>query len=173
MCVIENHFSYYSSKIGFGYSKELSQWDSSFEHPKHMFKLMVKEINAIIGTQTIHIWTYVVLTKKWTLTIICFEFQRRRRLTDNHQTTYNSNHTGFFPKVPLHASTINPSYHASSFPSTFSTHNTSNQLSLLPSISNTYKTHKVSVCLFLFFTSQSAIFQSCCTISCLPGLNGY
>lgn len=71
-------------------------------------------------------------------------YQRRRRLVDNQQTTYNTNHTGFFPKVPLHASTINPSYHASSFPSTFSTHNTSNQLSLLPSISSTYKTHKTN-----------------------------
>ena len=42
-----------------GYSKELSQWDGSFEHPKHMFKLMGKEINAILGGQTILIWTYV------------------------------------------------------------------------------------------------------------------
>ena len=27
-----------------GDSKEPSQWDSSFEHPKHMFKLMGKKI---------------------------------------------------------------------------------------------------------------------------------
>ena len=27
--------------------------------PKHMFKLMGKEINAILGAQTILIWTYV------------------------------------------------------------------------------------------------------------------
>ena len=27
-----------------GYSKEPSQWDSSFEHPKHMFKFMGKKI---------------------------------------------------------------------------------------------------------------------------------
>ena len=27
-----------------GYSKELSQWEGSFEHPKHMFKLMGKKI---------------------------------------------------------------------------------------------------------------------------------
>ena len=27
-----------------GYSKEPSQWDGSFEHPKHMFKLMGKKI---------------------------------------------------------------------------------------------------------------------------------
>ena len=28
------------------------------EHPKHMFKLMGKEINAILGAQTIYIWTF-------------------------------------------------------------------------------------------------------------------
>ena len=41
-----------------GYSKEPSQWDGSFEHPKHMFKLMGNEVNAIFGAQTILIWTY-------------------------------------------------------------------------------------------------------------------
>ena len=32
-----------------------------FEHPKHIFEVMVKvkEINAILGAQTILIWTYV------------------------------------------------------------------------------------------------------------------
>ena len=29
-----------------------------FEHPKHMFKLMSKEINTILGAQRILIWTY-------------------------------------------------------------------------------------------------------------------
>ena len=29
-----------------------------FEHTKHMFKLMGKEINAILSAQTILIWTY-------------------------------------------------------------------------------------------------------------------
>ena len=33
--------------------------DGSFEHPKHMFKLMGKEINTILGAQTIFIWTHV------------------------------------------------------------------------------------------------------------------
>ena len=32
-----------------------------FEHPKHMFKLKGKEINAILGLQTILIWTYVLM----------------------------------------------------------------------------------------------------------------
>ena len=31
-----------------GYSKEPSQWDGSFEHPKHMLKLMVKKLNKIL-----------------------------------------------------------------------------------------------------------------------------
>ena len=31
-----------------GYSKEPSQWDSSFEHPKQMFKLMDKKIFTIL-----------------------------------------------------------------------------------------------------------------------------
>ena len=34
--------------ICFGYSKKTSQGDSSFEHPKHMFKLMGKKIIKIL-----------------------------------------------------------------------------------------------------------------------------
>ena len=34
-----------------------------FENPKHMFKLMGKEINATLGAQTILIWTYVCYVK--------------------------------------------------------------------------------------------------------------
>ena len=41
--------------------KRTSQWDGSFEHPKHMFKLMDKAINAILGAQTILIWTWNTL----------------------------------------------------------------------------------------------------------------
>ena len=52
-------FLFLSQNICCGYSKEPSQWDGSFEHPKHMFKLMGKDINAILGEQTILIWTYV------------------------------------------------------------------------------------------------------------------
>ena len=51
-------FFFRNQNICCGYSKEPSQWDGSFEHPKHMFKLMAKEINAILGAQTILIWTY-------------------------------------------------------------------------------------------------------------------
>ena len=35
-----------------------SQCDGSFEHPKHMFKLIGKVVNAILGAQTILIWIY-------------------------------------------------------------------------------------------------------------------
>ena len=49
-----------------GYSKEPSQWDGSFEHPKHMIKLTGKVINEILGAQTILIWTYaIVSTTSW------------------------------------------------------------------------------------------------------------
>ena len=41
-----------------GNSKEPCQWDGSFEQPKHMIKLMGKEINVILGASTILIWTY-------------------------------------------------------------------------------------------------------------------
>ena len=35
----------------------------SFEHSKHMFKLMGKEINAILGAQNILIWTCTLNVK--------------------------------------------------------------------------------------------------------------
>ena len=41
-----------------GYTKEPSQSDGSFEHPKHTFKLIGKEINAVLGAQTILVWNY-------------------------------------------------------------------------------------------------------------------
>ena len=37
-----------NQNLGCGYSKELSQWDGSFEHSKHTFKLMDKKISAIL-----------------------------------------------------------------------------------------------------------------------------
>ena len=46
--------------------------DDSFEHPKHMFKLMDKEINAILGAQTILIWTYVVVIFLSNSFYVCF-----------------------------------------------------------------------------------------------------
>ena len=51
-------FLFLNQNICCGYSKEPSQWYDSFEHPKHKFKLMGYEINAILGAQFILIWTY-------------------------------------------------------------------------------------------------------------------
>ena len=42
-------FLFLNQNICYGYSKEPSQWDGSFEHPKHMFKLMDKQIIKILG----------------------------------------------------------------------------------------------------------------------------
>ena len=53
-------FSFLNQNICCGYSKEPSQWDGSFEHPKHIIKLMGKDINAILGALTILIWTYAI-----------------------------------------------------------------------------------------------------------------
>ena len=46
-------FLFLNQNICCGYSMR-----RSFEHPKHMFKLMGKEINSILGAQTILIWNY-------------------------------------------------------------------------------------------------------------------
>ena len=42
-----------------GYSKEPSHWDASFEHPKHMFKLIDKKIIAILRWNLLLNWPYV------------------------------------------------------------------------------------------------------------------
>ena len=55
---VKSFFLFLNQNICCGYSKEPSQWDGSIEHPKHKFKLMGKEINAILGAQMILIWTY-------------------------------------------------------------------------------------------------------------------
>ena len=39
--------SFLNQNICCGYSKELSQWDSSLEHPKHMLKIMGRKIFTI------------------------------------------------------------------------------------------------------------------------------
>ena len=40
------------------YSKEPSQWDDSFEHPKRVFKLMRKKIIKILRKKNFLIWSY-------------------------------------------------------------------------------------------------------------------
>ena len=41
-------FLFLNQNICRGYSKEPSQWDGSFEHPKHMLKIMGKDIFTIL-----------------------------------------------------------------------------------------------------------------------------
>ena len=43
-----------------GYSKEPSQWDSSFEHPKDMLKLTDKKIIAILRWKYLLNWPYAL-----------------------------------------------------------------------------------------------------------------
>ena len=55
--------------ISCGFSKEPSQRDGSFEHPKHMLKLMGKKIFTILRS------TYVIFRKMkllWTLLVVMF-----------------------------------------------------------------------------------------------------
>ena len=44
-------FLFLNQNICCGYSKEPSQWDGSFEHPKHMLKFMGKKISTILRTK--------------------------------------------------------------------------------------------------------------------------
>ena len=44
-----------------GYSKEPSQWDGSFEHPKQMLKLMDKKILTILRHNFLYIWRPAVI----------------------------------------------------------------------------------------------------------------
>ncbi|XP_033736171.1 MAPK/MAK/MRK overlapping kinase-like isoform X3 [Pecten maximus] len=65
--------------------------------------------------------------------------KRHKRLLETH---HFSNHTGLnLPKVPMHANSLNPSFHASSF-SSYNHPQGTTSLSLLPSINATYKPHK-------------------------------
>ena len=52
-------FLFLNQNICCGYSKEPSQGDGSFEHPKHMLKLMGKKIFTILRSKIVFISTYV------------------------------------------------------------------------------------------------------------------
>ena len=60
MCNWKLFFLFLSQNICCGYSKEPSWWDGSFEHPKHMFKLMDKKIIAILRKLFLLNWPYEV-----------------------------------------------------------------------------------------------------------------
>ena len=48
-------FLFLNQNICCGYSKEPSQWDGSFEQPKHMLKLMGKKIFTILRSKILFI----------------------------------------------------------------------------------------------------------------------
>ena len=50
---------FFNEIICCGYSKEPSQWDGSFEHPKHMLKIMGKKIFTILRWQFLFIYNCV------------------------------------------------------------------------------------------------------------------
>ena len=51
-------FLFLNQNICCGYSKEPSQWDGSFKHPKHMLKIMGKKIFTILRWNFLFILTY-------------------------------------------------------------------------------------------------------------------
>ena len=55
----ETFFFQSKHKLCRGYSKEPSQCDGSFEHPKQLFKLMGKKIMTIFHSKYLPDWTYV------------------------------------------------------------------------------------------------------------------
>ena len=65
-------FLFLNQNICCGYSKELSEWDGSFEHPKHMLKIMDKKTFTILRRKFLFVKfffyfstnTYVVGTQK-------------------------------------------------------------------------------------------------------------
>ena len=48
VCNRKLSFLFLNQNICCGYTKKTSRWDSSFEHPKHMFKLIDKKIIAFL-----------------------------------------------------------------------------------------------------------------------------
>ena len=56
-------FLFLNQNICCGYSKEPSRWDGSFEHPKHMIKLMDKKIIAILHKLFLLNWPYAILCR--------------------------------------------------------------------------------------------------------------
>ena len=54
-------------------------WDGSFEHPKHMFKLMDKKIIAILPSKILLIWPYVNCDI-FTFISMIWEFESKKSL---------------------------------------------------------------------------------------------
>ena len=58
VCNWKLFFLFLNQNICCGYSKEPSQWDGSFEHPKKIFKLRDKKIIAILRSKILQNWPY-------------------------------------------------------------------------------------------------------------------
>ena len=62
MCNRKIIFLFLNQNICCGYSKEVSQWDGSFEHPKHILKIMGKKIFTLLRWKVLFIYTCVSFT---------------------------------------------------------------------------------------------------------------
>ena len=62
-------FLFLNQNICCGYSKDSSQWDGSFEHPKHMLKLIGKKIFTILRWHFLFIWACVIIQTDFHFTI--------------------------------------------------------------------------------------------------------
>ena len=73
-------FLFLNQNICCGYSKEPSRWVSSFEHPKHMFKLMDKKIIAILRKLFFLKWPYASSygSQGWRRKVCMWTRQRQR-----------------------------------------------------------------------------------------------
>ena len=69
-------FLFLNQNICCAYSKEPSQWDGSFEYPKHMVKLMDKKIITILGK------LFFALLALWLLNLLLTADKRQKCLTN-------------------------------------------------------------------------------------------
>ena len=85
-------FLFLNQNICCGYIKEPSQWDGSFEHPKHMLRWLGKKIIAFLSSKILLNWTYQEfytdypnfsdsLTFLWTQ-LVCQDMSLRRNPSD-------------------------------------------------------------------------------------------
>ena len=74
-------FFFLNQNICCGYLKESSQWDGSFEQPKHMFRLLGKKIITILRSIILLHWTYAetIFEPAWDFCTYPFVKQQRLR----------------------------------------------------------------------------------------------
>ena len=78
-------FLFLNQNICCGYSKEPSQWDGYFEHPKHMFKLMGKKI--FLGSDIAkfvvcfsHVWCWKTTFRSWHHFLFFAHWKKKRKI---------------------------------------------------------------------------------------------